>query len=154
MKLLKQAMAVLGTVVVIAVIAALVTPKTAHALVATMVQVVNTSTSPVPTKRVDNPAQQPFQFFVTGGNPFFEFQVPPGKTLVMEQIGMNCFEPAANLFATDYRVSTTAGGVFGQFLFPSTTFGNDVLMNQMTRIYADGGSIVTLGTGSGAPAGS
>jgi hypothetical protein len=41
MRLLKQALTVLGTVVVIAIIAALVTPKTAHAVVATAVNVVN-----------------------------------------------------------------------------------------------------------------
>lgn len=49
MKAMKQAMAVLGTVVVIAAIVALVTPKTAHAIVATAVQVVNTSANPIPT---------------------------------------------------------------------------------------------------------
>ena|ERR1700730_5425391 len=59
MKLLKQAMGVLGTVVMIAMIAALVAPKTAHALVATLVQVVNTSASPVPTSEVGR-SNEPF----------------------------------------------------------------------------------------------
>jgi hypothetical protein len=59
MKLLKQAMAGLGTVVVIAVIAALVTPKTAHAIVATAVNVVNPSATPVPTSNV-GPTNEPF----------------------------------------------------------------------------------------------
>jgi hypothetical protein len=51
MNVMKQAMAVLGTVVVIATIVALVAPKTAHAIVATAVQVVNTSANPIPTPR-------------------------------------------------------------------------------------------------------
>jgi hypothetical protein len=58
MRLLKQAMAVLGTVVVIAAVVALVTPKTAHAIVATAVQVVNTSANPVPVASVSIPAVQ------------------------------------------------------------------------------------------------
>lgn len=47
MKRLKQAMALLGSVVVIAVIAALMTPRAVRATVATLVQVVNTSANPV-----------------------------------------------------------------------------------------------------------
>lgn len=49
MRLLKQAVAVLGTLVVAIVIAAVVMPKTAHAIVATAVNVVNTPGNPVPT---------------------------------------------------------------------------------------------------------
>ena len=60
MKLLKQAMAVLGTVVVIAMIVALVTPKTAHAIVATAVYVMNTPNvnvvnTPLPTQVTNTP---------------------------------------------------------------------------------------------------
>ncbi|MGB0036112.1 MAG: hypothetical protein WBP79_11615 [Candidatus Acidiferrales bacterium] len=49
MKLIKQALAVLGAVIVIAVIVAVVTPKAVRAVVAAAVQVVNTSANPVPT---------------------------------------------------------------------------------------------------------
>jgi len=58
MKLLKQAMAVLGTVVVIAAVVALVTPKTAHAIVATAVQVVNTEANPAGTEDISKAASQ------------------------------------------------------------------------------------------------
>jgi hypothetical protein len=58
MKLLKQALAVLGTVVVIAVFAALVTPKTAHAIVATLVDVVNTTANPAITQDTSKQASQ------------------------------------------------------------------------------------------------
>jgi hypothetical protein len=72
MKLLKQAMVVLGTVVVIATIAALVTPKAAHAIVASLVQVVNTPSQPIPNRDVDNPANEPFQatFCIDSGTNF------------------------------------------------------------------------------------
>jgi hypothetical protein len=58
MKLLKQAMAVLGTVMVVAIIAALVTPKTAHAIVATLVEVVNTTANPAITQDTSKQASQ------------------------------------------------------------------------------------------------
>jgi hypothetical protein len=60
MKLLKQAMAVLGTVVVIAALVAVVTPKAVHAVVATFVQVVNTPSQPVPIKDVQSQFGSPF----------------------------------------------------------------------------------------------
>lgn len=47
MRLLKQAMAVLGTVVMIAVLVALVAPKSVHAVVATLVQIVPSGTTQV-----------------------------------------------------------------------------------------------------------
>ena len=49
MRLLKQALAILGSVVVVAMIGALVAPKAVHAVVAAAVNVVNTSANPVPT---------------------------------------------------------------------------------------------------------
>ena len=49
MKLVKQAMTVLGILVVITAIVALVTPKTAHAIVATMVEIVPGGTTHVGT---------------------------------------------------------------------------------------------------------
>jgi hypothetical protein len=58
MRLLKQAVAVLGSVVVITVIVALVTPKTAHAVIATAVQVVNSVANPAGTEDVSRAASQ------------------------------------------------------------------------------------------------
>jgi hypothetical protein len=49
MRLVKQALAVLGSVVVVATIVTLLAPKTVHAIVATAVEVMNTSANPVPT---------------------------------------------------------------------------------------------------------
>lgn len=46
MRLLKQALAVLGTVALVAVIAVVVTPKAAHAIVATMVDVARNEENP------------------------------------------------------------------------------------------------------------
>ena len=60
MKLLKQVLAVLGGLVVIALVVALVAPQSTRAVVATMVNVVNDKTNPVPNRDVDNPAREPF----------------------------------------------------------------------------------------------
>lgn len=94
MRLLKQALAVLGTVVVIAVIAAVVTPKTAHAIVATAVQVVNTTSQPVPMLAAD--ALNAFDvrgtcsFSVTGCEVIPIYSVPAGKIAVIEMVSGAC----------------------------------------------------------------
>jgi hypothetical protein len=49
MRLLKQALAILGSVVVVAMVVALSAPKAVHAVVAAAVNVMNTSANPVPT---------------------------------------------------------------------------------------------------------
>jgi len=49
MRLLKQALAVLGAIAVVAITLALVAPKTVHAVAAALVEVINTSANPVPT---------------------------------------------------------------------------------------------------------
>jgi hypothetical protein len=99
MRLLRQAMAVLGSVVVIAVIVALVTPKTAHAIVATAVQVVNPLSQPVPMLATDaltsfvtveqcefgSDAFQPNSCFLPN-----IYTVPQGKVAVLESLTAAC----------------------------------------------------------------
>lgn len=104
MRLLKQAMAVLGTVVVIAMMAALVAPKPVHGLVATMVQVVNTSTNPVP---------------VTGtvglsGTPTVNVSNVP---LVTEELQNPAASPAFTLLSCSYGSGSNC--VSGVFTVPS-----------------------------------
>jgi hypothetical protein len=112
MRPLKQALAILGTVVVIAVIAALVTPKTAHALVATFVQVVNTPSQPVPTWSTDNDGRSVVRLYYFenmaagaifnasgGGSPMIDastttaYTVPAGKRLVIESESAFAYPP-------------------------------------------------------------
>lgn len=49
MNRLKQALAALGSLVLVAMIVTLIAPKTVHAVVAAAVQIMNTSANPVPT---------------------------------------------------------------------------------------------------------
>ncbi len=101
MRILKQAVGVLGTLVVVIVIAALVMPKAAHGIVATLVQVVNTSANPVPTLATDALSS----FGTTGacslvGGRFCTtglYMVPAGQIAVIESTSGRCFYDAGNL---------------------------------------------------------
>jgi hypothetical protein len=78
-------------VVLAGLILALVAPKTAHALAATLVQVTNTSANPVPNQDVDNPAQNFYQSVNStsgcSGTCVVTFAaVPAGKRLIIQQV--------------------------------------------------------------------
>jgi len=167
MNFAKRLLMVSGAVALAGIFGALLTPKTAHAVIATLVQVVGNVAvvNPVDAngnkvsllgRDADNPALQPFQFssFNAGGI-FFEVPVPAGTRLVIENISVACFESPVNS-NLDLRVSTVAGGVFGQYTsaFQRTGSSNEMIATQSGRLYADGGSTVTIATGFGVPAGS
>jgi hypothetical protein len=138
-RILNQAMAVLGTVVVIAVIAALVTPKTAHAIVATAVNVVNPSASPVPTSNV-GPSNEPFftqtcishtNSIYCAGVPAF-FMVPSntvdGKTvtrLVIEHVSGICFSNGSGVYSTQLEqvTPTSSQNLANGYNIPNLQFG-------------------------------
>ena len=98
MKLLKQALAALGILMVVAIFVVLVTPKATHAIVATLVQVVNNGSSPVPTFTVS--AQHGF---TAQGTCIFDtntlcsipslYTVPAGQTAVIELVSGWCVVP-------------------------------------------------------------
>jgi hypothetical protein len=155
MKLLKQALAVLGTVVVIAVFVALVTPKTAHAIVATAVQVVNTSANPVPIRDTQDPALSAFTVEGTchfTASPdctlssFFSFT--PGQIAVIESINSHCTVDtgtSATLYISYINSSITGAG---QIVVPfnsaeAVTFGGFTSLATLvsTRAYAGSNGI-------------
>lgn len=129
MRLLKQAVAVLGTVVLVAMTVALLTPKTAHALVAAMVQVVNTPSQPVPTLAAD-----PLTSFVASNTcPFGDppdrvrdgcdivplYTVPAGKTAVIESASGNCVTNSGTTIR-EFQLQLTGPNGAAQFSFPSS----------------------------------
>jgi hypothetical protein len=166
MRLLKQALTVLGTVVVIAIIAALVTPQTAHAIIATAVQVVNTSANPVPVVSGDNPARQAVALTVNlfipdgqiaGSLSFSDsngpYTVPAGTRLVIDSLSAVDNLPAGQkplLFQVHTSNTNPNGGFTGGYFNPALQFvtsgsGIDSYETaQNFRAYADGGSQVTL----------
>jgi hypothetical protein len=141
MRLLKQALAILGTVVVMAGVVALVAPKAAQGIVATLVQVANTPANPVPTQAVDNPARQPVGLdvqdsiadgqpgaFATFGDANGPYTVPAGKRLVVESISAQFNLPTGQK-PTDLLFLTTINGRQAGFtalpIFSSSANGTD-----------------------------
>ena len=166
MRLLKQALAVLATAVVIAMFVALVTPKTAHALAATMVQVVNTSASPVPSVDVNTPAEEPFQTILCKSAGSFSgdcstpenFAVPSTTTdgltvkrLVIENVSGECGvggttqiqAMAVSTFVSENTVNGETQAV-ALITVPPAVVPGAVMFNGPTRMYADPGATVGL----------
>jgi hypothetical protein len=166
MRLLKQAVGVLGTLVVVVVIAALVMPKAAHGIVATLVQVVNTPANPVPNRDVDNPAFQPFQASCTS---FFNGQpavavcnlpaVPNGQRLVIEMVG-STFDTSHS--APVFELSIVTNGSTNVMTFPvqfQTTYNavqpgggvaalDHYVSTSQARLYANPGTTATCQQGT------
>jgi len=82
---------------------AIIGPRTAHALVATLVQVTNTTANPVPTQDVNRSASQIVALFCgtsgqqceqilvsSAGVTYIPFSVPADQNLVITNIEINC----------------------------------------------------------------
>jgi hypothetical protein len=132
-------------------------PRAVRAAVATLVQVANTASSPVPTVATDNPALQPFAASAENGGLYnLNFAVPAGKTLVIETLSLSCSGSTAITGQTpDVRVFVQTGGASMQYTFaPTLNFANEqLIVTQPLRAYADAGSSVGIGSGSAVPLG-
>jgi len=115
MRLLKQALAVLGALVVFAVIAALVAPKRAHALVAALVQVVPGTTTHV--------GQNESQLVSLVCFSSYKYCVPISTSALTSPSDSAYVVPSGyTLIVTDYQWYSTgsAGTVSEDFLFNSS----------------------------------
>ena len=143
MKLLKQAMAVLGTVVVITIIAALVTPKTAHAIVSTMVQVVNTTANPASTLDADTATRTPYQVtmsHVCSSTPCtFTFPAAPaGTRLIIENVSVDIV--TSNASPPIIQMQNFGQGTILSFtgpVGPQKALGVYSAINSFTRVIYD-----------------
>jgi len=111
MKLLKQAVAVLGSVVLIAMMVALVMPKTAHAIVATLV------------RDVDQPARRPFTLSCSSSTTFNFIScttatIPAGEEFVIENVEFDGQADPSTKVMEPLIQTTTAGSVVTHFLNP------------------------------------
>lgn len=141
MKLLKQAVAVLGCVAAIVVIAVLVTPQTVHALVATLV------------RDVDQPALQPFStecstgaFDSSGRGSCTLATVPSGKRFVIETIS-GSLQLGTGIKPISIDLQVISAGIDHDNIFPATFQGNSAFFTgdywtvyEPTRLYADAGT--------------
>lgn len=155
-----------GFVVLAAILISVLAPQATHALVATLVQVSNTPSSPVPNKDVDSPAHAtvvPLSCVMeaeesspdlscalgVGGGP--AYTVPAGQRLVVEQMSAFCqTSPNGSIPLVEFGI-TEAGTTIGVPLV-LTSKQNDELVTQAVRYYADPGSTIT-GSAAG-PSGS
>jgi hypothetical protein len=128
MKLLKLTAVVLGTVLIIAVIAGFVMPKTAQPLVATLVQVMHTLANPVRAVKADEPKEFVVSKTCTFGNaPEFVaatcgiaplYTVPMGKTVVIDSVSGLCVTDFATTVREFQMQYTGPDGTPAQLSFP------------------------------------
>lgn len=115
MRLLKQAVGGLGTLVVVLVIAALVMPKATRAIVSTLVTVVNTATNPATTEDISKAGSQIVELLceanpgasgaitsclpqlASGILELTAFTVPAGQTFVITSIDIRPFTPGPGI---------------------------------------------------------
>jgi hypothetical protein len=133
--------------------------------VAGEVNVTNSSSSPVATRDVENPARNPFQraflvtFSPTETQKSDTFTVPSGKRLVIEQISVDGFVASGQKVRAALLANTNSDlATFGVEMVPQGSFpgqGDVFVGNEHLRVYADPGTtvFVTLrrndGTGDG-----
>jgi hypothetical protein len=135
----------------------IVGPRAVRAAVATLVQVSNTVTNPVPTVATDNPALQPFAQTQQGttGNLSLGFAVPAGKTWALEEMSVTCLGSTVIPTGqqTDFRLFLTTGGTAVQYTFAPVQVGanQELVVTQPIHASADPGTFVNIGSGSGIP---
>jgi hypothetical protein len=157
MNLIKKISMFVGFVVLAAAIVSALAPKATHALVATLVQVANTPSNPVPT--LEQEAQSAFvvQGFCTPnlGGPAglcdvgTLYTVPAGKTAVLESLAYDCQgDPSSVQILDAFLNFSPPGGGLSVILplplgspFPEPSVGFDEQSAaQNLKSYAAGGS--------------
>ena len=103
MKFAKTFFVGIGGFAVAAVLLTMIAPKAAHAVVATLVQVVNTPANPVPNQDVDQRGRNSYQAYLpcltTAANNVCTIlfpAVPSGKRLVVEHVSASIGIPSAS----------------------------------------------------------
>jgi hypothetical protein len=149
MKFLKSLLMGTGAVVLAGLVLALFDPKAVHAIAATAVQVVNTASSPVFNRDVDNPARTPYTDACTVTPPVqtCTITVPAGQRFVIEQ-----FTAVQQLTVGRLGYVSVAALTSGQDsphnFTPTTTFNyrgfSSVIPDTPTHINADPGSALSV----------
>jgi hypothetical protein len=155
MNFAKRLLMVAGAVALAGMLSILLTPKAMHAVVSTLVTVVNTSANPALNQDVDNPGRAPFtaQCSANGpasalSTPTCSISAPTGKRIVIENISGEVFFNSGRL--SSVAVDSIANGTGArQYVVPTDTgveyggFGTSTF-NTPTRLYADPGSTLTI----------
>lgn len=154
----------IGAVALVAMLADMLAPRAARAVVAALVQVTNTEKNPVPVHDVDDGTGFPFQAgtFLRGSGGFLQcspISVPsstpdnaPVKRLVIEYVSGEFLSGSESpiLVALQFQQGQTFATVD---LLPVKTGSNSTVVSTPTRLYLDPGSQLTClaeSSGSGA----
>jgi len=120
MRLFKEALGVLGALVVVAVIVAFIAPRRAHALVAALVQIVPGTTTHVGQNESQLVSLVCGGFFCSAIDPDGNFSgaaysVPAGYTLIVTDYQWIAFGTGveAGVFHPDYFYNTATGNLLG-----------------------------------------
>jgi hypothetical protein len=135
-------------------------PRAAHAVLAELVEVTNTTAHPVPTHEVSTPTRTPFQMEQTiavangfeGQNGFIS--VPLGKRLVIEYASAQVSGSREN-FLFSVITEEGQGNDVRHFLVPIVTpfGGGTVTSGQVVELFSDPGTNVILRVDRDSPAG-
>jgi hypothetical protein len=146
MKFVQRLFMGIGGLAAAAALLAVLAPRAAHAVTATLVEVVNTRSTPVPNQDVDHPGRHPYQQSCnSGGNPvqngFMSCQmpaVPPNTEVVIQNVSVDInLAPGPQQFGF---LLTQGGGVGAETLFPLVSVAGRYIGNQPTTQFADPGT--------------
>lgn len=150
MNLTRKAISALGGITLAAMLIAALAPKVTRGVVATLVQVANTSANPVATIATDNPAHSPIASAgscTVAGNGLCSgriLTVPQGQTAVIESLTGNCTAGDFSKFSeltlnVQYDSPGGAGGNTVFRLHPVLDMTSlstmDYSINELTKLY-------------------
>jgi hypothetical protein len=137
MKLTQRLLMGIGGLAAAAALLTTVSPK-AHALAATLVEVVNTRSTPVPNQDVDHPGRHPYQ--QTCGFTSFQCQmpvVPPNTEVVIQSVSIY-LNGGSPTFA---QLATFGAGQAVSIYIPLAAVGGGVFTaTQTVNLYEDPGT--------------
>jgi hypothetical protein len=130
-----------GALALVAMFMTVVAPKSVHAIVATAVQVMNTSATPVPNRDVDAAARNAKVLFCGGSGTCSTSPVPTGFIFVLDSL---------SVFGSDtggpVLLSVRTGGVNFEAFIPYQSVGGFAYGSMSLPLYADPGSVITVRT--------
>jgi hypothetical protein len=142
MKFVQRLFMGIGGLAAVAALLTVVSPK-AHALAATLVEVVNTRSSPVPNQDVDHPGRHPYQQnCISSGNQNGYVScnmptTPPNTELVIQNVSMVINLTSAPLYS---RFLTLGGGTGLETYIPLVAQSSNYMASQPLVQYSDPGS--------------
>jgi hypothetical protein len=144
MRILKSGLMAAGALALAAMLLNFVAPKSVHAAVAALVQVVNTSANPVPNQDVDAPARNAIVIACTGTNSCSTEAIPAHMTFVLDSVSViaDGAIPVVGLIAITKGVGSYSY-LTAQYVPTLGTYGTSTVATNLT-VYCDGGQPLVL----------